>query len=136
MLRNLTVALTLALLLTGCASVGAKYEPPRTTSPASFTGYAELDDSGIAAPNWWTRFDDPVLAALIEQALVANSDLREAVTRVESARALQSAARHDFLPRGNVSAGTTREQLPGATGIDDRHVEYSAAGINASTASP
>lgn len=47
----------------------------------------------VEASSWWTRFEDPVLTQLVESALGANHDLREAASRVEAARAIRRGVR-------------------------------------------
>jgi multidrug efflux system outer membrane protein len=47
---------------------------------------------------WWDVFTDPALGALEEQALAANQDLRQALARVEQARAMARVSRTEFLP--------------------------------------
>jgi len=108
MLRNIVAVFTLALTLTGCASVGGSYIPPVVDAPASFaTDTPELQLAQAGESQWWNRFDDPVLASLIDEALGNNLDLREAVARVDAARAYRSEARQAYLPTGNLSASQT-----------------------------
>lgn len=57
---------------------------------------------------WWAQFDDPVLAALVEQALGANGDVRVAVARVQQARAAFDDTSLDRWPSVPVGAGVTR----------------------------
>ena len=77
-------------------------------------GAAAAAEVGIG----WSAFDDPQLAGLIDQALSANTDIREAVARVEAARAATSFARRDRLPSGgiDVSSGRTSPAAAEATG--------------------
>lgn len=87
MVRNfLSVALA-ALVLSGCA-VGPDYRPD---PPAAVTLQGAQDpaySTQSLVGNWWSQFDDPVLAQLVRDALFANHDLRIAVSRVEQARAV------------------------------------------------
>jgi outer membrane protein TolC len=119
--------LLLSLLVFAACATTQPYESPRTTSLAQFTAYDVVERDGVQAIDWWTRFDDPVLNDLVAQALVANSDIRESLKRVEAVRAIHAAVRQEFLPRGGAVASQTREQLPGAGG--DRHLESNAAGL-------
>jgi NodT family efflux transporter outer membrane factor (OMF) lipoprotein len=66
----------------------------------------------------WSALDDPQLAGLIDQSLSANTDIREAVARVEAARAATSFVRRDRLPSGglDVSSGRTSLAAAEATG--------------------
>jgi NodT family efflux transporter outer membrane factor (OMF) lipoprotein len=67
-------------------------------------------------PKWWLSFNDPVLSALIQQGLVGNLDVQQAVLRVLEARQGIVAARAAGLPTLSGTASYQREQL-GARGI-------------------
>lgn len=115
MLRNLVLSLSL-LTLAACASVGGKYTPPVTdAAPAFGTRTAGLQPEAtaeaIAEPMWWTRFEDPALTHLVEAALRANLDVREAATRVEAARAIRSEVRQQSLPTGGVAVANTHRSV-------------------------
>jgi len=123
-LRNLVLSLSL-LTLAACASVGGKYTPPVTdAAPAFGTQAAALRPEAIAEPMWWTRFEDPALTHLVESALRANLDVREAATRVEAARAIRSEVRQASLPTGGVAVANTHQSVasersrPASTAID------------------
>lgn len=98
-----------ALAFAGC-TVGPDYRP---------RGAAELGVperySVPAAPEredlkrWWTRFDDPVLGRLVEQAAVANLDIAQAVGRLRQAREGLVQSRANLLPTLNGSAGYNRQ---------------------------
>ena len=119
--RQLQVAAATAvvlLTLTSCASVGPRYTPPVPDAPPSFA--AQMPDGPVTDGTWWTRFEDPALTHLVEAALRANLDLREAVARVEAARAIRSEVRQEDLPGGG-AAVARRFHGDGATttkGID------------------
>ncbi|MGZ8781808.1 MAG: efflux RND transporter permease subunit, partial [Thermoanaerobaculia bacterium] len=105
--RQLQVAAmfaVVALTLTSCASVGPQYTPPVTDVSPSFA--TELSPKAVSETQWWTRFEDPALTHLIEGALQNNHDVREAVHRVEAARAIRSETRQAILPTGD--AGISR----------------------------
>ncbi|HEY0141678.1 MAG TPA: TolC family protein [Thermoanaerobaculia bacterium] len=105
--RNLVIALSM-LFTAACASVGGTYTPPAVDAAPSFaTQTAELQPEPVEASNWWTRFEDPSLTHLVEAALRQNLDLREAVTRVEAARAIRSEVRQAHLPAGGVTLANT-----------------------------
>lgn len=94
-------------LLGGCMT-GPAYVAPQVTAPPAFIGGPAVDRSAEgAAPvdlvNWWRSFDDPLLASLVERALVQNLDLQQAGTRVAQARAVLRNANSQLLPAGQVS---------------------------------
>ena len=82
---------------------------PRTT-PSTVTQQADID------PQWWHSFHDPMLDALIADALAGNLDLQEAVLRIAEARAQVLQAGAQGLPSLNATASYNREQL-GLEGI-------------------
>lgn len=111
MLRNLVLSLSF-LTLAACASVGGKYTPPATdAAPAFGTRAAALQPEAVAEPAWWTRFEDPALTHLVEAALRANLDVREAATRVDAARAMRAEVRQASLPSGGVAVASTHQSV-------------------------
>lgn len=115
MLRNLVLSLSF-LTLAACASVGGTYTPPVTDAAPSFGTRAaalrpEATAEAIAEPTWWTRFEDPALTHLVEAALRANLDVREAATRVEAARAIRAEARQASLPTGGAAVANTHQSV-------------------------
>jgi len=71
----------------------ASFKTGNTSTPviaASFRGPGQ----GV----WWNLFHDATLAKLEEQALAANQDLRQAIARVDQARAQARVAAADFFP--------------------------------------
>ena len=107
-------ALALPLLALAACSVGPKYQRPDVQVPAE-TRFAPpaKDGASIADLAWWELFKDPVLQALIREALQANQDLALAVARVEEARAVAGVARADLYPQiGLSAAGSYGQQLP------------------------
>jgi len=97
----------------GCITVGPDYVPPEIgpgeTWDTSLAGglNAEVPDTQALA-RWWTVFDDQMLTSLIERALAANLDLREAGARIKEARARRSIARAGLFPSLASSASATR----------------------------
>ena len=100
------VLIGLVLPTVGCV-VGPDYRPPDTAGlPAAWdgaaaTGPAAIADSaedGWANAGWWASFDDPLLPALINEALVANYDLQRAVAAITEARAIRERTRSGLFP--------------------------------------
>ncbi|APR35830.1 efflux transporter outer membrane subunit [Paraburkholderia sp. SOS3] len=83
-------------------------------------------------PRWWRSFDDPTLDRLIARAAQSNLDLREAVLRIEQARAQVQGAAAQGLPNVRATGSYTREQL-GIKGIlDDQNVNSRIDALGAS----
>jgi len=80
-------ALAAALCLAGCM-VGPDYKRPAVEMPPQFRAAMTPEAvPSIAELKWFQVFSDEQLQALIRTALVQNYDLRDAVARVDAARA-------------------------------------------------
>jgi len=97
-----------AILLAGC-TVGPNYKRPPVDVPATFRAPQPLppaEAASLADLKWFDLFKDDKLQDLIRKALVANYDLRDAVTRVDAARANLGITRSyqfpNFAASGNV----------------------------------
>lgn len=112
--RTLTLSTLSALALAGCA-VGPDYATP-SPRPASSGPFISAEDPAFALaplpPDWWRLYDDPVLDTLVQDALTANTDIRQAIARIERARAGLRGARADRLPQASLGAGASYGRLP------------------------
>lgn len=122
------------LLLSACA-VGPDYRQPADTAPAGYLrADAPLFSSSTPDPEFWRRFDDPLLTRLVEDALAANNTLHVALARYERAQALLRGSKADRLPTvtGSAEAGYQQLSADQAPGINrrDREGETYAAGVN------
>jgi NodT family efflux transporter outer membrane factor (OMF) lipoprotein len=115
--------LSAAAVLVGC-SVGPEYAPPVISSTAAgpfVAARSPATDALAPVPaDWWRLFEDPVLDALVADALAANTDLRVAVGRLEQARAALAEVRVDRLPQGAISADAARGREEGSSGARTR----------------
>jgi multidrug efflux system outer membrane protein len=96
-------AIPFALLLAGC-TVGPNYERPAISTPHSFRAPEPLpadQAASLADLKWFEVFKDPELQKLVRAGLVQNYDLRDAVTRVEQARANLGITRSNQFPQLN-----------------------------------
>jgi outer membrane protein, multidrug efflux system len=77
-----------------------KYERPKVQTPATFRGdlSAQPDAQTLANLKWFELFKDQKLQDLIQAALAANYDLREATARVDAARANYGITRSEQFP--------------------------------------
>jgi outer membrane protein, multidrug efflux system len=101
-------------LLSGC-TVGPKYRKPEVKPPAVFRAdpAATPDANSLADLRWFEVFKDERLQELIRTALVQNYDLREAVARVNAARANLGITRSDQFP--TLTAGADMTTLRNST---------------------
>jgi len=98
-----------AFLYAGCA-VGPNYRRPDIHAPAAFRAPTPLppqEAASIADLKWFEVFNDPELQNLVRTALQRNYDLRDAIARVEEARANLGITRSNQFP--NFGAGGSVE---------------------------
>jgi multidrug efflux system outer membrane protein len=114
--------------LTAC--LGEPYQRPDLDVPAqyrfSIAGAASADDA-----RWWTGFGDPMVDALVSEALANNEDLRIAAARVDEFHGARVTTRAPLFPAVGYAAATGREQpssLTVAPGSDDAY-NFSSAGL-------
>lgn len=88
MQKRLFAATAMSVLLGGCM-VGPDYVRPTVKTPEVYRAStpATSDAKSIADLQWFEVFSDEQLQALIRTALAQNYDLRDAVARVDAARA-------------------------------------------------
>jgi len=110
--RILVIAIG-GLLLSSCA-MGPDFVPPEIATPQQ---YRYSKDTGMATVDlkWWELFDDPVLHALVSEALANNKDLQLAVHRMEEAQAQLGFTRADLFPRLDIDAGASVGNFSGGT---------------------
>jgi len=113
MKHYVAVTLFISIVLTGCA-VGPNYQRPVVQTPQSFRApqplSAQQADS-FADLKWWDVFKDEKLQDLVRTALVQNYDLRDAVARVEAARANLGITRSNQFPQVSASGNVQVNRL-------------------------
>jgi NodT family efflux transporter outer membrane factor (OMF) lipoprotein len=112
------MALT-AVLLSGCV-VGPNFSPPKADAPTAWvatpTGPAAGPLASVVTTTqagetaWWSSFADPELSSLIDRAVASNLGARQAVLRIEEARAQRQVAAAGAWPQvtGAASYANTR----------------------------
>jgi len=84
--------------LAGC-SVGPDYKAPTLALPGKWSG--QPGKGTTAAPQlarWWTRFDDPILDRLMDEAVAGNLDVAMAKANIRQARATRRQAIGSLFP--------------------------------------
>jgi multidrug efflux system outer membrane protein len=112
MTTRVIVAAVTTGLLAGC-TVGPNYRRPVIESPAAFRGAADTTTpagASLADLKWFEVFKDERLQDMVRTALVQNYDLRDAVVRVEAARANLGITRADQFPTIDAGAGVTTQR--------------------------
>lgn len=129
------VAVLVAVGLAGCASVGPDYVAPAPDAPAA---WSRLEEGGPAQDGhvgdisqWWRALNDPLLTTLVDEALLANHDVRDAQSRLRAARARRAVAMADFFPGLNASGSGSRAMSSRETGSGLTRENYKA-GLDAS----
>lgn len=126
--RRLAACLSLLLLLDGC-TVGPRYQPPRMSGvPANWTEHPaspdEIARTEAQMRDWWASFHDPLLDALVADAIGGNRQLAMAGQRLLAARALRDQIRGqlypqvDLAPAAGIQRFSTTLEYPPLPGID------------------
>jgi multidrug efflux system outer membrane protein len=120
-IAGLTTAVLLPICLSGCRSVGPDYKRPQMDPPAEYRfASVQTPPASLADEPWWQVFDDPILQALIRDAIARNLDLRAAVARVEIARAQAGIAKSYFYPQVDATVDyPVRQTVGGSEGTGD-----------------
>ena len=119
------VAAALAPLLLALGACAALAPPPAAPVavevPAAWsTATAPAAASATALARWWSRFDDPLLAQLVSQALQANTNVTSAQAALRQARALRDVTAAGLLPTLGSSASAQRSRSNGSSGNNFR----------------
>jgi NodT family efflux transporter outer membrane factor (OMF) lipoprotein len=123
------------LTLAGCAPVGPDYAPPESSAPPAW--HTEIRQ-GLSAESmetrqlarWWSTLEDPVLNRLIEQAVINNLDLKQALARVREARARLGISEAGLFPALDAGGSAVRSKSSENSGSGATRSFY-AAGFDA-----
>jgi NodT family efflux transporter outer membrane factor (OMF) lipoprotein len=111
-IKTAVTSMLLAAALAACA-VGPHYNKPKDelapfhTKP---TSVANVDGGQVSIDEWWTGFNDPMLAEVVQRALSQNLDLAASIARVQQARAAAAGAGAALLPSADLDASATYER--------------------------
>ena len=108
------VPLAVAALLAACATGSPEQRRAAVALPAQYPG-ATGDAAATIAPRWWAQFGDAELERLVDAALANNSDIAQAVARVELADAQQREVGAALLPGVDLGGNATRSRSSGLT---------------------
>lgn len=108
-----------AMLLAGC-TVGPRYEPPTPDAPTAWkatdavppgAALSVVSPAPIQDNAWWASFHDAELTSLVGRALTANLDARQAVLRIDEARAQRRIAAAGAWPALDATASYTDTRI-------------------------
>jgi len=97
-------------VLVGCSSLAPPPEPTGWALPAQWSSTSPAGLTATPLLAWWQRFDDPLLSALVSEALGANTSVQGAMAALRQSRAavdVQAAGLGPTL-RGNASVQRSR----------------------------
>ncbi|MED5493706.1 efflux transporter outer membrane subunit [Halopseudomonas pachastrellae] len=124
--------LALSVMLTACA-VGPDYQAPASVPLARFSqADAAAEQHQASEKRFWSGFDDPQLAALIDRALAQNLDVQTLLARYQGAEALLRGARRDRWPSVTLQAGGGEQRLAEVERTDpnvERVEQYSVGAV-------
>jgi NodT family efflux transporter outer membrane factor (OMF) lipoprotein len=89
-------------LMTSACAVGPDYGLPSIAIPSAWR--ATADKSAAPAPKltqWWRGFNDPILSALVDEAIAGNLDVATAKARIREARANRQQAIGSLWPNAS-----------------------------------
>jgi outer membrane protein, multidrug efflux system len=107
----------IAAILIACLghtyAVSQKYQRPQVQTPAIYRSdpATQPDPQTLANLKWFEVFKDDKLQDLIREALAHNYDLREAVARIDAARANYGITRSDQFPTIVASADVVNQRV-------------------------
>jgi multidrug efflux system outer membrane protein len=100
-----------ALLLASC-SFGPIFALPELALPTKWKSRQTVGLSDLPVPGeWWRMYGVSELNRLVEQAMSSNQDLRGALARVETARALIGVQASEWFPQLSFKDGMNYERL-------------------------
>src|SRR2546427_11494288 len=106
--RAVLAALWAVCGMAGGCMVGPNYQRPGVDQPAHFKSQADGEAAPAIAREWWQLYGDPELDRLIATASASNQTLRQAVARVDEARALARVAASFLFPTISTNPTFTR----------------------------
>ncbi|WP_176695988.1 efflux transporter outer membrane subunit [Phenylobacterium immobile] len=116
-LPSLAAVLVVAASASGCASFGgasapraALVDPVRLSAPATLGG-AALSPAAWPKTDWWRRYGDPQLDALVAEVLTDNPSLGVARARLDQAIAFSAASRDSQSIQVGFAAKATQQRF-------------------------
>jgi outer membrane protein, multidrug efflux system len=111
------MVLIIAALAAGC-TVGPDYIRPNIDAPVAYR-FGDKEARDTANTEWWKQFQDPVLDALITEALSNNKSIRIAAANVEKAAGVLTQTRSPLFPQIDYSGTGTKQRASeqGATPV-------------------
>ncbi|RFP14947.1 MULTISPECIES: efflux transporter outer membrane subunit [unclassified Duganella] len=115
-LKRLTLAVSVTLAVTGCATVGSDFSAPKNVADASFRHLPQAGASEAHLPaQWWTVFNDDTLNRLEQTALRDNPSIKAAAQRLVIALEQAGVSRSSQQPSLSVSTSVSNSRTSAET---------------------
>ena len=110
-------ALLVAMLAAGCADMQGLAPQASRNDAAGLAAAGSIANTRLSpaawpATDWWKRYNDPQLDALMNEALAGSPTLRMAEARARQALAFAQTLKAPLYPQAGGTAGLTRERFP------------------------
>ncbi|CAN7693560.1 efflux transporter outer membrane subunit [Duganella sp. LjRoot269] len=115
-LKRLTLAVSVTLAISGCATVGSDFSAPKNVADASFRHLPQAGASEAHLPaQWWTVFNDDTLNRLEQTALRDNPNVKAAAQRLVQALEQAGVSRANQQPSLSVSTSVSNSRTSAET---------------------
>src|SRR5471032_79464 len=115
-LKRLTLAVSVTLAITGCATVGSDFSAPKNVADASFRHLPQIGASEAHLPaQSWTVFNDDTLNRLEQTALRDNPSINAAAQRLVIALEQAGVSRSSQQPSLSVSTSVSNSRTSAET---------------------
>jgi efflux transporter, outer membrane factor (OMF) lipoprotein, NodT family len=135
--RCVSFAVGSLLFLSGCASTAQLEQQQtdfQTTLPSTWTNAGDhtATFTNTELSSWWSTFNDPQLTALIDEALVNNTDIRSSLSTIRQARAQRGLENAALWPSLSGSAGASESHSRNRDSGNHQSSQSYNAGLDAS----
>ncbi|HEX7986081.1 MAG TPA: efflux transporter outer membrane subunit [Duganella sp.] len=115
-LKRLTLAVSVTLAVSGCATVGSDFTAPKNVADASFRHLPQGGASEAHLPaQWWTVFNDATLNNLEQTALRDNPSVKAAAQRLVQALEQAGVSRASQQPSLSVNTSVANSRTSAET---------------------
>ncbi|SEO17582.1 outer membrane protein, multidrug efflux system [Duganella sp. CF517] len=115
-LKRLTLAVSITLAVSGCATVGSDFSAPKNVADASFRHLPQAGASEAHLPaQWWTVFNDKTLNDLEQTALRDNPSVKAAAQRLVQALEQVGVSRASQQPSLSVNTSIANSRTSAET---------------------
>ncbi len=127
-----------SLGISGC-KVGPDYKPLHANAPPAWTEVSKVSAAQFSVTTsqpvdltqWWRKFNDPKLTALIEEAIGRNLDIQLAQASLRQARATRGVVAGSFWPSAGGSAAYSRNHSSAAGFVPSGDFNLFQTGLDA-----